>query len=232
MLFPLPLLAQEGSQAAARVITDSLSLSNSIVKSWDQIWKLTLDATDGFSFWSSIVRFALGLAVLALIYYFIQNANEIMRTQSFSKVIEMAMAPLVVLFLLGGDGYMLSRIVLLLRGVGRSLIAKVLTFQLAGLPINKSISQINSNLYAMQRIRQVFQECETLTGKSLTDCLNSKQAEAQGIIDQLSQSGPLQAAQGFLSTVLAASRPGQARKERETLAASCRGILLRSFRIA
>ncbi|HEY9906341.1 MAG TPA: hypothetical protein V6D18_01880 [Thermosynechococcaceae cyanobacterium] len=209
MLFPLPLLAQEGSQAAARVITDSLSLSNSIVKSWDQIWKLTLDATDGFSFWSSIVRFALGLAVLALIYYFIQNANEIMRTQSFSKVIEMAMAPLVVLFLLGGDGYMLSRIVLLLRGVGRSLIAQVLTLQLAGLPINKSISQINSNLYAMQRIRQVFQECETLTGKSLTDCLNSKQAEAQGIIDQLSQSGPLQAAQGFLSTVLAASGPGQ-----------------------
>lgn len=200
----LPLLAQEGSQAAAKIITDSLTLSNAIVKSWDQVWKLTLNAADGLSFWSGMVNFSLGIAVLALIYYFIQNANEIARTQSFSKVIEMVLTPLLVIFLLGGDGYMLSQIVLLLRGVGRSLIARILTFQLAGLPINNSISQVNSNLYAMQRIRQVFQECETLTGKPLTDCINSKQAEAQGIVDQLSQAVPLQAAQSFLSTILAA----------------------------
>jgi hypothetical protein len=194
-------LAQEGSTAAAQVIEQSLNLSRGISASWDETWQTLLQEPNDFSLWTAIVRFSLTIAVLALIYYAVSQGNDILKTQSFSKIIEMFVTPLVVIFLLGGNGFMLANIILAIRGVGRSLITSILQLQLGGISMEQAINQVINNQFAVQRIRQVFQECATLTGEPLTQCLQSKQAEAQGIVDALSQQSnvPLQAAQALIN---------------------------------
>lgn len=196
----MPLLAQEGSQAAAQVIERSLNLSRNVAGNWDRSWEMLTDNSD-LSLWSAIVNFSLIVAVLSLIYYAISQANNVLNTVSFSKVVEMFITPIVVVFLLGGNGYFLAQVILILRGVGRSLIFDVLRLQLGGISLQSAINQVNSNMFATQRIRQVFQECASLTGEPLTQCLESKQAEAQAIIDAMGQDAPAQAAQSLLDTV-------------------------------
>lgn len=201
------LLAQEGSQNALKVIVDSLNLSGGVTESWNELWQALLLGANEQSLWQSIVQFALRIAVLALIYFAIQHGNEVMKTQSFSQVIEMFITPLVVIFLLGGNGQILSRIILVVRGLGRTLIGEVLSKQALGIALDRSIVEVNSNLYAMQRVRQVFQECAALTGQPLTDCITTKQSEAQAIVDGLGTQTPVQAAQAFLNNIAAMANP-------------------------
>lgn len=213
MYLPLsqPFLAQEGSQAAAETIEQSLALSQAISEGWNDTWQSLLQAPDDLSLWSAIIKFSLWIAVLALIYYGMAQANEIFKTQSFSKIVEMFVPPLVVVFLLGGNGYMLANIILMIRGLGRSLISNILQLQLGGISMNQALHQVLNNQLATQRIRQIYQECASLVGEPLNQCIQSKQAEAQGIVDALSQQGtPMQAAQGLLDLLHGASIVGAA----------------------
>jgi hypothetical protein len=195
------IIAQEGSESAARVIERSLALSRNITASWDDLWTTILQSPNDLSLWTAIVRFSLTIAVLALVYYAVSQADEIFKTQSFSKIVEMFVTPLVVIVLLGGNGYILANIILGIRGVGRSLITSVLQLQLGGLSMQQAIAQVINNQLAVQRIRQIFQECATLTGEPLTQCIESKQAEAQAIVAALGQTGSVQAAQGLIDAI-------------------------------
>lgn len=195
-----PLLAQEGSRAAASVIERSLNLTRSVAGSWDRSWEMLTDNSD-LSLWSAVVNFSLKVALLALIYYAISQSNNVLNTVSFSKVVEMFVTPIVVVVLLGGNGYLLAQITLILRGVGRSLILDILQLQLGGISMQSAISQVNGNMLATNRIRQVFQECAALTGEPLRVCIDSKQAEAQTIIDALGQTASTTAAQNLLDTI-------------------------------
>lgn len=197
-----PLIAQEGSQAAADVVQNALTLSRNVSGSWNGLWASLLTDTSEFSLWSAIVRFALTIAVFALIYYAVSQANNVFNTQSFSKIVEMFVAPIVVVALLGGNGRLLAQIILMIRGVGHDMISQILGLQLAGLSLNNALAEVNGNLMAMQRIRQVFSECAALTGDPLIECLASKQAEAEAIVDALSQQGTqLRSVSAFLATL-------------------------------
>lgn len=205
--FIQPILAQEGSRAAVEVIERSLQLSRAVAASWDQTWQMLLEGGD-LSLWSAIVTFSVRIAILALIYYVISQANEVMNTQSFSKIIEMFFTPLVVIFLLGGNGYILANIILMIRGVGRSLILDILQLQAGGIRTDEAINQVSTNVLAQQRIRQIFQECASLTGEPLNQCIESKQQEAQTIVDLLGQGSQMEASQNLLDLISDATALG------------------------
>lgn len=194
-------LAQVGSEGAAKVITDSLQLSSGISRAWDELWQTLLLNPGELSLWGAIVFLALQISVFALIWFALHHGNEILNTQSWGKIIQMFVTPLVVVFLLGGNGNNLARLILLFRGFARDQIAQVLSLQIAGIALDRGIVEVNSNMYATQRVRQVFQECAALSGKDLQNCITAKQPEAQAIIDALGAETPVRAAQGFLQAI-------------------------------
>lgn len=200
MLFT-PLLAQAGSQAAADIIQDALTLAQRTRESWQETWDIALQIDD-VSLWGAIVRFSLGISALALIYLAIRQGNEIAKSKSWGALIDMFIFPILTIFVLGGNGRILSAMVLALRGVGYQMIDSILSISLGGVTLLGAIQAVNTNGLLMRRIQQLFQECDTIVGAELTACFQQKTVEAQTIIEQFSGDLDIDRAQAFLNTIV------------------------------
>jgi hypothetical protein len=200
-----PLLAQTGSEAAASIINQSLQIQSGIQESWSDIWLSVTDPESPGSIWFTTVEGAQILAMFVLIYLLIQFGNEFSKTRYLGKVIETFIWPVVVIVLLGGNGQLLSQLVLTLRGVFDYILAFTQRIQIAGIEIGVAARQLQLNGLGATRIRQLYNECEGLSGEELARCFESKADEAQAIVDALGtvdaevDTSPLQA---FLDVVL------------------------------
>jgi hypothetical protein len=100
-------------------------------------------------------------------------------------VVELFTFPLIVLLFLGGDGRLLSNIILFIRSLGYTLVTGLLNQQLLGYTLEGAVKQFGLNNLGVQRIKQLYAECEGLVGDPFQQCWNSKGPEAQAIYDNL-----------------------------------------------
>lgn len=171
------LLAQSGSGSAVEVLQDALLLSENTRESWQKTWDFSL-AADSNTLWAASVGFALGITAFALLYMAIREGDEIMKNQSWGKLIEMITWPFIVVFMLGNNGLILSGVVLTFRGVGQSLLDDILRTSLGGVNMQRAIQTVNLDAVTIARIRQVFGDCDGAVGAQLTTCFENAQVEA------------------------------------------------------
>jgi len=201
----ISLFAETGSQAAGSIVNQSIQLQSGIQESWNDIWLSVTDPETPASIWFVTVEAAQVLALFVLIYLLIQFGNEFSKTRYLGKVIEAFVWPVAVIIFLGGNGRLLSATVLTLRGVFDNILESMQRIQVAGIEIGVAARQLQLNGLGATRIRQLYNECEGLSGEELAQCFESKAEEAQGIVSALGSvdaevdTSPLQA---FLDTVL------------------------------
>jgi hypothetical protein len=176
-------LAQEGSEAAVNVIENALQLTQSTIESWNDTWAQTI--TPSSALWVTIVDFSRGLLALTFLYMFIRFGSEVMKSRYIGTVVELFTFPLIVLLFLGGDGRLLSNIILFIRSLGYTLVTGLLNQQLLGYTLEGAVKQFGLNNLGVQRIKQLYAECEGLVGDPFQQCWNSKGPEAQAIYDNL-----------------------------------------------
>jgi hypothetical protein len=198
------LLAQAGSSNAVEVLQDALLLSEDTRASWQKTWDLSLTA-DPNTLWAAIVAFSLGIAAFALLYMAIRDGDEIMKNQSWGKLVEMITWPFIVVFMLGNNGLILSGVVLAFRGVGQSLLDDILRSSLGGVTMQTAIQNVNLDAVTIARIRQVFGDCDGLVGAQLQTCFDNAQVEAEAMITAAREGFPsfqAAAAENFLGNSL------------------------------
>lgn len=195
---PLPsfLLAQEGSEAAVSVIEGALQLTEDTIASWNETWIETI--TPDSQLWTDIVAFSRGLLALCFIYMFVRFGNEIMKSRYLGTVVELFTFPLIVLLFLGNDGRLLSNVIRFVRSLGYNLVTALLSKQLVGYSLQDAVKQFGLNNLGVQRIKQLYSECEGLVGDPFLECWDSKADEVQAIYSNLQAAnsgidlGPLQ----------------------------------------
>jgi hypothetical protein len=165
-------LAQEGSEAAVNVIENALQLTQSTIESWNDTWAQTI--TPSSALWVTIVDFSRGLLALTFLYMFIRFGSEVMKSRYIGTVVELFTFPLIVLLFLGGDGRLLSNIILFIRSLGYTLVTGLLNQQLLGYTLEGAVKQFGLNNLGVQRIKQLYAECEGLVGDPFQQCWNSK----------------------------------------------------------
>lgn len=190
------LLAQEGSEAAVDIIQGALQLTEDTIASWNETW-IEVVSPDSM-LWGDIVAFSRGILALCFIYMFVRYGNEIMKTKYLGTVAELFTLPLVVLLFLGNNGALLANLILVLRSVGYSLVTALLSKQLVGYTLQDAVRQFGLNNLGVQRIKQVYSECEGLVGDPFLQCWDSKAEEVEAIYARLQAQnsgidlGPLQ----------------------------------------
>lgn len=196
-MIELPLLAQAGSEAAVDVIQGALQLTEDTIASWNETW-IDVVRPDS-SFWQAIVNFSRGILAFCFLYMFVRYGNEVMKSKYLGTVVEMLIFPLVVLLFLGNNGALLSDSIFALRAVGYRLTTGLLSQQLVGYAMQDAIAQFGLTNLGVQRIKQVYSECEGLTGDPFQQCWESKAPEVEAIYRNLEAQngninfGPLEA---------------------------------------
>ena len=201
MYFSHLFLAQEGSQAASEVIQQSLQLNQDTVQAWQRIWDAAIDP-DVYELWAGTVSLGSTLAALSIIYLTLKYAGELGYTTSWAKLLEMFLWPLTIFVFLGGNGRLLAQIVKIFRAIGYSSVSKILEIQLAGVTFRQAVEQVRLNNLSTRRIQQIYGECINLVGKELNECWQSKQPEAQEMLNQIGTSTDVSPAQNFLDVIL------------------------------
>jgi hypothetical protein len=196
-------LGQVGSEAAARVIQDAFNLSEETRSSWQKTWGFAL-STDGNTLWVASVNFSLGIAAFALLYLAIQEGNEILKSQSWGKLVDIVVWPFIVVFMLGNNGFILANLVLAVRGIGQFFINGILVTSLGGVTMQDAIKNVNLNAVLIARIRQIYSDCDGLVGNPLKSCFEEKAQEAQAIVDSTQAGFPgfdASGAIGFINNI-------------------------------
>ena len=210
-------LAQAGSEAAGRIIEQSLGLQKDIFQSWNDMWEgvVVVDAPSDIaqtSLWAAMCYGASFLAALILIYSFIKSGSEILRRRHLAAVLEMFIWPVTVVVFLGGNGRLLAAAVLVMRGSFEFVIRQVQRVQLAGIQIQVAVEQIQMNTLGIVRVKQLLNECEGVVGADVVQCFESKADEIQGIsqvVDAISPDINTGALDFFIDTVLNMTVIGQ-----------------------
>lgn len=214
----LPVLAQlqnNPAGAAANTVANTLELSRATSEAWDRVWLSifrTGFATGEVGLWIALVRFAITLGALSIIFLAIKEGKEILARQSWSDLATMFVWPLVVLFFLSGSGNLLANTVLLMRQIATIQVRQVLEVQVGGLTFNQAISNVALTQSARTQIDAIYLECRDKTGDALITCWNdpAKRQAVERIVSaaERTNSGPLNTLQQYAQTLFSLSGAG------------------------
>jgi hypothetical protein len=217
----LPVLAQilqnNPAGAGANTVTNTLELSQATSEAWDRVWLSifrTGFATGEVGLWIGLVRFAIVLGTLSIIFLGIKEGKEILARQSWSDLATMFVWPLIVLFFLSGSGSLLANTVLLMRQIATTQVRQVLEVQVGGLTFNQAISNVALTQSARTQIDAIYLECRDKTGDALITCWNdpAKRQTAERIVSETERTnnGTLNTLRQYAQTLFSLTGTGVA----------------------
>ena len=126
---------------------------------------------------------------------------------SARQIVDDLPLPLLLGFLLSGNGQLLAILVLGLRDLFLSLLVTALRIQIAGISVNEAIQKIQNTAIANNRARIIFVDCLDKTGTQLTECVSDpvKIAQAQEMLGSLGNIFDGNALEAILNAVSPAS---------------------------
>lgn len=197
-------LAQEGSEAAASILQQSLELSKGTVQAWQETWISVFDPSDMTGMWSAMIETSKVIAGFCLLYMAVKSGSELLSSQSIGKVVEMLSFPIATVLLLNGNGKFLAYITLAIREVGYFVVRSVTERQVMGVRLEIATEQLKRNNIGVQRINQLYGECISYVGEELTTCWQSKGAEGEAIINALEKTSSvdMSPARAFAETAM------------------------------
>ncbi len=175
-----------GNEKAQAILTNSRQLNQQTQESWQRLWDISVNSAEPL--WQALCEFGAFIAAMSLIYLIIKEGKD--GILDLLHIIEISMFPIVVSILLGGNGYILSQLVLYFRGVSLFWLTQILNMTFAGISVSDAIGKIQNTAVANTRAREIFTECIDKTGVALDECVRDpvKLEQAQELLQQLSGS--------------------------------------------
>ncbi len=158
-----------GNEFASETVQDSLNLFIGTGDAWDRLWELVVEPTQPI--WIAAIAIAkliFGFSLFFYLYISIQNSGNDLSPRVFLDILPL---PLLIGFLLAGDGLFLAGVVRGLRAIFQFFIEDALRIQIAGLSISDAIRMIQNTAVANTRARAIFTECVPMSGAQLMDCV-------------------------------------------------------------
>lgn len=184
------LFAQANPQAGFEVVQESLDLAQKTVEAWEETWELVISPDSDL--WQALVKIGIFLATICILYLVMTEGKDALENQSFSDLIKMMAMPIVIMIFLGGNGTGLSQLVLAIRGYSHFQVQEVLKFEAPGFGLGEAVAKVGVGAAAIQQVEALYSECAGKAGEELSQCITTKQAQAQEIVAAAeAEAGPL-----------------------------------------
>lgn len=177
------------------LVASSIELSKKTVEAWNQAWGDAINPSGAL--WAGLCNLGTTLAALGIILLAVKMASDYQEKRFlWSELAASVVWPLFIALFLANNGYLLSQSVLLIRSIGHQEVVAVLDIQLADTTFKKAISDVTLTQSVKAQVSTIYAECQGLTGKPLTDCLQEKRPIVEQIlVEAENQNGePLEAA--------------------------------------
>lgn len=177
------------------LVASSIELSKKTVEAWNQAWGDAINPSGAL--WAGLCNLGTTLAALGIIFLAIKMASDYQEKRFlWSELAASVVWPLFIALFLANNGYLLSQSILLVRSIGHQEVVAVLDIQLADTTFKKAISDVTLTQSVKAQVSTIYAECQGLTGKPLTDCLQEKRPIVEQIlVEAENQNGePLEAA--------------------------------------
>ena len=175
-------LAATGGEQALDLLNDATTIAENTVESWNELWSVTFLATDS-TFWDALVELGKVLAGFSILYLTFTEGKEILEKISWSRLVNILIWPMVIMFFLSNHGYLLAQTVLLVRSIGHAQVQNVLKFEVAGIAFEDAIADIIISNVAREQIEALYNECKGLSDNAFPECWEEKQESLEGIIE-------------------------------------------------
>jgi hypothetical protein len=202
------LLAQvaTGNELSLNILENSLNFYQVTGESWDRMWDLIVNPTQPL--WLAAIDIAKFIFGFSLLFYAFFVYSRLDSFVSSRQIVDQMPLPLFLVFLLAGNGQLLSAVVLGLREIFQYFMVMALQIQIAGISVNEAIQRIQSNGIANNRVRTIFADCLSQTGLQLTECVNDP-TKIQQAQDLLNGSGDLFGGNALEAILSAVTSGGQ-----------------------
>ncbi|MBD2181013.1 hypothetical protein H6S82_11940 [Planktothrix sp. FACHB-1355] len=183
------------STVGISLISQSIELSRQTVESWNKIWGDAINPSGAL--WAGLCNLGTILAALSIIILAVKMAADYQEKRFFlSDLAASVVWPLFIAIMLGNNGYLLSQTVMVVRNIGHQEVVNVLNIQLADTTFKQAISDVTLTQSVKTQVSTVYAECQGLSGKPLTDCLQEKQPVVEQILTEAEKQngGPLEQA--------------------------------------
>ncbi len=172
-----------GNALSLNILESSLNFYRETGAAWDRMWELIINPTQPL--WVAAVGIAkliFGFSLLIYCYLVYSRLDSIVSSR---QIVDQMPLPLILVFLIAGNGGFLANLILGIRGIFQYFIVLTLQTQIAGLSVNDTIQRIQSTGIANNRVRVIFSDCLSQTGLQLTECVNDpvKIAQAQELLN-------------------------------------------------
>ena len=162
-----------GNNFASDLLSNSINLTQETADSWDRIWDITINPNEPL--WQAIVSFGLFIAGVSILYLGVKEAQRIVSSPTWRRLVEMFLTPLGVALFLTGNGFLLSGSIRLIRDIAYFWLKKVLLITLGGIQFGNSLQKIQNTNIANARARQIYADCLDKTGSILQECLSDSE---------------------------------------------------------
>lgn len=183
------------STVGISLISQSIELSRQTVESWNKVWGDAINSSGAL--WAGLCNLGTILAALSIIILAVKMAADYQEKRFFlSDLAASVVWPLFIAIMLGNNGYLLSQTVIVVRNIGHQQVVNVLNIQLADTTFKQAISDVTLTQSVKTQVSTVYAECQGLSGKPLTDCLQEKQPIVEQILTEAEKQngGPLEQA--------------------------------------
>lgn len=186
------LLAQTPTTDAASqgigMLEGAIGLADSIIKGWQGLWIDIFSPDSAYpGLWLALINLGRLFGGIGLLFLTLDKGKEIMQSFALHKLIEMIVWPLIVAFFIAGNGGFLGETILNARNAGYGQIQRVLQTQVADMTMQQALAVVSTSITGKQQLEVLYAECSDKTGSDLAECLKSKQADAQKIMDGAKQ---------------------------------------------
>ena len=151
------------------ILTDIASDAVSISNGWDKFWEATYKKDNGL--WLAAISLSTLITTFSFLGFSISFFKSVL-TNKWNVALEQYVWVMIIMFMLADNGEMAVRVVKTMRYVAVEQTEVLYERTLAGVSIQKAITDILVSSNVKDQIRADFMACEAKTGQQQIECLD------------------------------------------------------------
>lgn len=152
-------------------------LNQSTTQAWGELWSEVISSSSPL--WQALNDLGLLLAGISLLYLAVEKIQPLLEKQSWSALADLLIMPLIVVFLLGGNGSLAAGVVQTFYGIGSYNVQFVLTQQIgsSSLDAQAALDEIRSENAEQAIEQEIYAECMSLPPAEQQQCMEDPARE-------------------------------------------------------
>ena len=177
-----------GVDDALQILQNNSFISNKLAESFQTLWdNVIFDTTS--SYWRATVAGALDFALLGLILFAWHGFTS---EKAKEKIITEGVAmTLIMVILLGGNGFLTSKILGVTRAFDINLNRTLAKTQILDLSIADALKNVALSNASQDKVNDLLDECHALQGRESLECLEGQIPEVERIVRWAEANDPL-----------------------------------------